>query len=364
MISALLLLAAAAATATAAAPAAMPHYEHIFVIIEENHTADEIIGNQAAPNLTRLSKTYGYASEFYAERHPSEPNYVATLGGDTFGLKDDDAFYCKPLMKDWGCPHSAAAGYPDHTVTAPSLADQLAARHLTWKGYFEDIPERGSRAYRWPAPDHPVPGKPAELYAVKHNGFMTFGNVQNDPALTQKIVGFDVLARDLASGNVPNYAQIVPNQCNDMHALKGPGVPEDCTKKNPAALIGRGDAAAARLVDAIMHSPIWAAAGNSAIVITFDENDDDKPSSHPDGCCGSGPQDANNPGGGWIPTIVIANHGPRGANDATPYNHYSLLRTTEDAFGIADHLGHAGDADKGVRDMTSLFAVAGASPPK
>lgn len=344
-----------------AATPTMPHYSHIFVIIEENHTADEIIGSAAAPNLTRLARTYSYASQFYAERHPSEPNYVAILGGDTFGISDDDAFYCKPGTKDRGCPHSGEAGYVDHTVTAPSLAGQLVAHGLTWKGYFESIPAAGSRVYRWPAPGDPVPGKPAELYAVKHNGFMSFKSVQDDPALAQKIVGFEGLERDLAAHDVPNYVQMVPDQCDDMHGLKGPDVPPDCTKKSPDGLVARGDALVGKLVDEIMRAPFWAESENSAIVITFDENDDKRPSGRLDGCCGSTPDDRNNPGGGWIPTIVITNHGPRRLNDPTPYNHYSLLRTIEDVLGVGEHLGHAADTAKGVVDMTPLFAVAGTS---
>ena len=62
-------------------------------------------------------------------------------------------------------------------------------------------------------------------------------------------------------------------------------------------------------------------------------------------------------GGGRIPTIVITNHGPRAVKDDTPYNHYSLLRTTETAFGISEHLAHAGDTQAGVVDMVPLFAV-------
>jgi hypothetical protein len=338
----------------------MPPYAHIFVIIEENHTTDEIVPNAAAPNLTHFAQAYGYAWRFYAERHPSEPNYVAILGGNTFGIGDDDAFWCKPGLKDPACPHAVTPGYVDHTVSAPSLPSLLEVHHLTWRGYFEDIPAPGSRAYVWPSPAEPAAGKPFALYAMKHNGFMNFKDVQNDPALAQDIVGFDALARDLASGDVPNFAEIVPNQCDDMHGLPTvANVPADCTYDAGAKLIARGDAVAGRLVAEIMTSPVWSRSENSAIVITFDENDTEHAGGHAAGCCGSKPGDPDNPGGGWIPTIVIANHGPRALTELTPFNHYSLLRTIEDGFGLTPYLGHAADRDEGVSDMTSLFRVVG-----
>ncbi len=355
------LLRVAAALALITAPAAalaqdaIPRYAHVIVVIEENHTADEIVGNAAAPNINRLAKQYGYASQFYAERHPSEPNYVAILGGDTFGIADDDAYYCKPHMTDWGCPNSDKAGYADHTVAAPGLTDQLAARGLRWKGYFESIPAAGSPAYRWPSAKEPAPGKPDALYAVKHNGFMNFKSVQNDPLRAEKIVSFDALDKDLAADSLPAYAQIVPDQCDDMHGLRGANVPPDCSSSS--GLVSRGDTMVGTLVGKIMQSPAWKGAGNTAIVITFDENDDETPSDHPNGCCGTGPGDPHNPGGGWIPTIVVTNHGPRGLVNSTPYDHYSLLRTTEAALGIDRYLGHAADASSGVKTMSPLFAV-------
>jgi hypothetical protein len=279
------------------------------------------------------------------------------LGGDTFGIADDDAFFCKPGSKQWGCAKSSETGYVDHTVAAPNLAQQLDARHISWKGYFEDIPEPGSLVYRWPSPDRPAPGKPDSLYAVKHNGFMSFKSVQDDPQRAQKIVGFDAFDRDVAAGTLPRFAYIVPNQCNDMHGLHGHDVPDDCTGKTSDGLEARADRTVAKIVDAITHTKAWSEKANNAIVITFDENDDDRADSHPIGCCGSGPDEAGSPGGGWIATIVATNHGPRGLNDPTPYNHYSLLRTLEDAYGIPDYLGHAADTAKGVVTMTPLFAV-------
>ena len=88
-------------------------------------------------------------------------------------------------------------------------------------------------------------------------------------------------------------------------------------------------------------------------MVTFDEG----AGKTREGCCAVTPEAPSNFGGGHIPTIVIANHGPRGLRDDTAYNHYSLLRTLEDAFGIGERLGHAADGDRGVRAMTPLFAV-------
>ena len=104
-----------------------------------------------------------------------------------------------PEIHNPGAARPAAPGYVDHTVPGPSLVDQLEAKGLTWKAYMESIPTPGSGAVRWPTAAHPVNGTPAELYAVKHNGFMNFKRVQDDPRRAAKIVGFDVLEHNLKS---------------------------------------------------------------------------------------------------------------------------------------------------------------------
>jgi hypothetical protein len=237
------------------------------------------------------------------------------------------------------------------------LADQLEAAGLTWKSYEEDIPAPGSLAIRYPDPASPIAGKPASLYAAKHNGFVTFARVQHDPAKASKLVGFDQLEQDLKSGTMPNYAHIVPNQCNEMHGLDGADVPADCNKDNEAGLRARGDAEIGRLVAQIQASPFWNEKGNNAIVVTFDEDGKPRDMKAQQGCCAFEPGSLANFGGGHIVTIVITNHGPRHLVDPTPYNHYSLLRTTEDAFGISEHLLHADDTAAGVADMIPLFAA-------
>jgi hypothetical protein len=259
-------------------------------------------------------------------------------------------------MKDQFCEDSAEPGYANHDIAARSLTDQLSAKGLTWKAYLEDIPSAGSLVPRWPTPNYPAPGKANELYAAKHNGFVNFRSVNREPyrQLASQFVGFNQLDKDLAADTMPAYAHIVPNQCNDMHGREGPNVPADCSG---SALIHRGDAEIGLLVNKIMHAKVWADPGNSAIVVTFDENNEEERHSGLQRCCGYDPHSKANFGGGHIVTIVITNHGRGHIADATLYNHYSLLRTTEAAFGIGQYLGQAANSSKGVVTMTPLFAV-------
>jgi phospholipase C len=326
---------------------AVSRYDHILVIVEENKGYSTVLDRGLAPAISDLAKAYGNATQMFAERHPSEPNYVAMLGGDTFGIADDDGWFCVPGSTEPGCKGAAAPGYVPHLVDGPNLATQLQAKGLDWKAYLEDIPAPGSLAMLSPESDT----APAGLYAAKHTGFTNFTTVHADPNLTRKLVGFDVLRADLRSGNVPAFALVVPNQCNEMHGVGGPKSPPDCSGGDEG-LVRRGDAYVRDLVALIQGSPVWTH-GETAIVLTWDEDSKvDRIPGTVQSCCV--PVDAHNPGGGHIPTIVITNHGPRGLTDATAYDHYSLLRTIEDALGLDGHLRHAGDA--AVLPMTPLFA--------
>lgn len=337
----------------AAADRQTPAYSHIFVIVEENKNYEQILDPGSAPNIAGLAKAYGNATRFYGEVHPSEANYVALLGGDTFGIHDDDAYYCKPDSNRPFCGGARDAGYVDHTVYQPHLGDQLEAVGKTWKGYYESLPEPGSDAVI-ANPSAPQLGEAkTQLYASKHSGFMNFASVQTDPHRAQHIVGFDTLAEDMKAGALPNFALIVPNQCNEMHGLYGPNLPADCQGSNVSGLIRRGDAVVGDLVRQIQALPIWSSAENVAIVVTFDEG----AGGSRGGCCSVTPEAKSNYGGGHIPTVVITNHGPKGVSDDTPYNHYSLLRTFEDAFRLPSYLKRAGDTQGGVQAMAPLFQV-------
>jgi phospholipase C len=327
-------------TAGSAQPAkGIPHYQHVIEIMMENQSYDTIIGNPDAPDINALAGQYGLATDYFGVTHPSEPNYVTNMGGSYFGIQDDNQFYCTPAMS--GTDPNCAGTTVDHTVDAPSLADQLTGAGLTWKGYFQSLPPT-------PPPDQLVSSGPGAngpyafkypsnanaLYASKHNPFVNFTGTQG---AVSNMVPDTQLATDLAGDTLPNFGLVVPDQCHDMH---GTG---SCTDAN--GLISAGDTYVGDTLSAIMASKYWTT-GRDAIVVTWDEDDFSDQGQPGTGCCGA------DPGGGHVATIVITNRGQYPVTDGTAYNHYSLLRSLEDGFGLP-YLQHAGDA--AVPAMTPLF---------
>src|SRR5215831_17648540 len=111
-----LVMSAAVPAAGADGAQSVPHYDHIFLIVEENHGFADVIGNPAAPNLNALAGRFGLATQYFGLSHPSEPNYVALMGGNTFGIASDDPYYINKVAK-------------------PSLAGQLDHAGISWKAY-------------------------------------------------------------------------------------------------------------------------------------------------------------------------------------------------------------------------------------
>jgi phosphatidylinositol-3-phosphatase len=318
----------------------IPHYQHIVEIMMENTSYSTIIGNSLAPNINALANKYGLASDYFGVTHPSEPNYVANVGGSFFGIQDDNQFYCTPELAS--TDPNCAGTTVDHTVSDPNVATQLADAGKTWKGYFQNLPPipssgvvmtgpnaNGPYSFKWPS-------NTDALYASKHNPFVNFTGTQSDLA---NMVSDTQLAVDLATGDLPNFSYVVPDQCHDMHGIAA------CGDENE--LISTGDAYVGQLVAMITHSETWEH-GRDAIVITWDEDDFSDQGQPGTGCCGA------DPGGGHVVTIVITNFSHHHVVDNTPYNHYSLLLSLEQAFGLAC-LQNACDAADGVKPMTPLF---------
>src|SRR5215472_4600424 len=318
----------------------IPRYQHIVEIMMENTSFSTIIGNSLAPNINALASKFGLATDYFGVTHPSEPNYVANVGGSFFGIQDDNQFYCTPAMAS--TDPTCAGTTVNHTISAPNIASQLTARGKTWKGYFQNLPPipssgvvmtgpnaNGPYAFKWPS-------NVDALYASKHNPFVNFTTTQNDLA---NMVPDTQLFTDLATGRLPNFSYVVPDQCHDMHGIGA------CGDENE--LISTGDTYVGQLVSAIMHSEVWSD-GRNAIVITWDEDDFSDIGQPGTGCCGA------DPGGGHVVTIVITNRSHHHVVDSTPSNHYSLLLSLEHAFGLPC-LQNACDKADGVVPMTPLF---------
>jgi phosphatidylinositol-3-phosphatase len=318
----------------------IPRYNHVVEIMMENTSFGTIIGNTNAPNINALASKYGLATDYFGVTHPSEPNYVANIGGSNFGIQDDNQFYCTPALAS--TDPNCLATTVDHTVSNPNLATQLAAVGKTWKGYFQNLPPipssgvvmtgpnaNGPYAFKWPS-------NADALYASKHNPFVNFTGTQTDLA---NMVPDTQLGTDLATGDLPNYSYVVPDQCHDMHGIGA------CGDENE--LISTGDTYIGQLVTMIMNSNVWEQ-GRNAIVITWDEDDFSDLGKPGTGCCGA------DPGGGHVVTIVITNSSQQHVVDNTPFNHYSLLLSLEQAFGLPC-LQNACDKADGVVPMTALF---------
>ena len=305
--------------------------DRVFVIVLENHSKHSVIGDHT-PYLTALAHRYGQATQYYGVTHPSEPNYVAMISGSNWWTNNDD---------------------PTNRFHHTNLVDGLQARHISWGAYEEALPHTGSLADFWPSESQP-------LYASKHNPFVLFTDIRDNPARLAHVKPYTALAGDLNSRHAPRFVFIVPDQCNDMHGgvtahIKGhPETPCPYSNanddRNDIRLKHNADRFVRGAVTTITHSRAWTR--HSAIFIVADEGDynGDKVNggwASPAGCCDSPVLPAGDPdispkwpgglyGGGLVPAVVIDPAGPRHFTSGTAYNHYSMLRTIEDAWRLPE----------------------------
>jgi hypothetical protein len=244
---------------------------------------------------------------------------------------------CPDPLKSVGtaavAPYGLAAGdgcvYPSNFTT---IADQLVGAGLSWRAYNEGIPSACSMA--------PANGQ----YARKHNPFVFFDSLKASGQCQANDVGLDQLQTDLASAaTTPNLVYVVPDQCNDGHSA--------CPSTFPVANPVSDDQDALRQADAWLR--VWvprilasaAFQQDGLLVVTFDEGLDTT------ACCNEqpGPADPNpggygfgtpGPGGGDSGTVLLSPFITPGSVNTNEYNHYSLLRSVEDLFGLS-HLGYA-----------------------
>ncbi len=349
LVVAVLVPASAAYAKTAKPP------QHVFVIVLENEDADTTFGPASpAPYLAQTLTAQGaFVPGYYGIGHNSLDDYIAMVSGQAPNVETQAD--C-PVFTDFlpGTPASdgqvvgQGCVYP---ANVPTVGDQLEARGLSWKGYMEDmgadpVRDNGTTCAHPAigAPDRTQQASPTDQYATRHNPFVYFHSIIDRPACAQRDVPLDRLTGDLASlRSTPNLSFIVPDLCHDGHDAM-------CADDGPGGLPA-ADQFLRTWVPRITSSAAYRRDG--LLVVTFDEAENDSSA-----CCGEQPGpntpapggQNGGPGGGRTGAVLLSPSIAPGTHSSFDYNHYSLLRSIEDLFGLP-HLGYA--AANGLRPFGS-----------
>ncbi len=199
--------------ATQAAAAELPRPDHVVIVVEENRSYSQIIGNPDASYINALAKRGALFTNAYGVTHPSQPNYLALFSGTTRGISSN------------ACPLE---------LRGENLAGALLAQGLSFVSYSESLPETGYEGCRWGS------------YMRKHNP------AANWKELAEYNRPFTAFPQDYTT--LPTVSLVVPDQRNDMHD----------------GSIEQGDEWLRQHLDAYAQ---WAMTHNSLLIVTWDEDD-------------------------------------------------------------------------------------------
>ncbi len=388
--AAILLLAACTGTGPKSAHN-MPPVRHVFLIVLENQDYQDTFGNGALdPYLVNTLRPMGaHLTQYYATGHQSLDNYIAMISGQPSSKQtqaDCERFndFKSTGVTDDGLAIGDGCVYP---ASVKTLADQLDAAGLSWKGYMEDMgnnPAREQATCGHPAlneldrtqnPQPPSAAVPTgDQYAARHDPFVYFHSIIDTPRCAQLVVNLDKLPADLKQvASTPNLSFITPNLCRDGHDGDGSGLPgRGCVNGEPGGL-RLADEFLRTWVAQILNSPAYQQDG--LLIITFDESNVASIESSRDpatgknmtlatyagaSCCNQQPgPNVSVPasldyvdeheiyrvvlagvGGDRIGAVLLSPYIQPGTISEVPYNHYALLRSLEDIFKLG-HLGYA-----------------------
>ena len=199
----------------------VPQFGHVVMVVEENHSYSEVIGNSAMPYLNSLASQYGLATQYFANTHPSIGNYFMLTTGQL--VTNDDGF--------------------TGTVGVDNIVRDLIAAGKTWKSYAESIPSTG------------YTGDDSYPYAKRHNPFSYFTDVVNSTTQVNNLVSLSQFSSDLANDQLPNFSYLVPNLLDDAHD----------------GMLQLADAWLQRNIAPLISSPIFQTEG--LLIIVFDESE-------------------------------------------------------------------------------------------
>jgi len=270
----------------------VPRSNHVWMITEENHSYESVIGNSQMPYYNSLANKYALATQYYSNRHSSLPALMRLVAGQDVTTNNNTT----------SC------------FNVDNVVRHLLFHGMTWKSYQEDLPYAGFTGLSW------------ANYLRRHNPLIDFTDVC---APSQKLnsVPFTRLAQDMSNNATPNYVYITPNTQHDAH---------DGTR-------AQADGWLSQQVPKILARPEFQSGGDGLLFIVWDEGtlytDNRCSASVSSGC------------GGRVATLVIGPKVKRNFKSQTLYYHQNLLRTVCDAFGFALCPGAGATA----KPMTDFF---------
>lgn len=277
-------------------------YDHVIWINFENYSYTQVQNDSRLSYTHSLEQKCGLATNFFSENDPSEPNYIAEVAGTIAGQTSDAA------------PSNPGSNPADNLFNEVKLAGKQ------WRTYAESMP---SNCY---AKDYPP--SPNALYTVHHEAAPYFSDIAGD------CKNWDVPLGTTTSGAFLND---VNNNTLPAFAVIGPNDDGGCSKCGGDVDPIKLDGFLQKWMPLILNSQAYKA-GKTAVFITWDE----------DSTFGGA---SEKPFSNHVATIVIAPSVPTGAQSATMFTHYSMLRSTEEMLGISKLLGGAATAN----DMRGAF---------
>jgi hypothetical protein len=232
-------------------PAGLPVYKHIVIVVEENKSYNEIIGNPNAPYINKLKQDGANFTQMFAEEHGSQGNYFWMFSGNNQNVGFTDQV---PSKKN----------HPNYPFKTANLGEQLINAGLSFKGYAESMPCIGFTGDTACQTD--TQGNQQCLYARKHVPWISFANVPR----SSKLPFTDFPTKNF--DNLPTVAFVIPNLDNDMHNIPQKCIPQSSQKCFEESIMA-GDSWLKKNIDPYYQ---WAKDNNSLLILTFDENHNQK----------------------------------------------------------------------------------------
>lgn len=268
----------------------IPQFQHVFIVVEENHSFNDVIGNASMPYLNGLASANGLATLYYADAHPSLPNYfMLTVGEGTSITGSQGDSYTGVVSQD-------------------NVVRALTAAGKTWRCYAEALPSVGYL------------GGDQGPYLQHHDPFAYLSDVQSSSIQANNIVPFTQFATDLSDDTLPDYAFLVPDVNDDAH-----NCPVGMSTCTDSQMLASADQWLSKNIASLLASTAFQ---NSLLIVVFDESE---------------ASDTTH-GGGQVAAVLVSPLAKPGYQSTTFYQHESTLRLMLEGLGVTDLPGAAATA--------------------